>query len=121
MLHFVKIVFFLNFEYQELLEPRLFLSVFSIIEMHSKKVTNADKDLGTLSTRIDHLQAKFQQLTEEAAFMKIELKSLTERLQVAEFLVERLESEYVRWSRQVSHKNKRCLHLAVAAPQTQRF
>ncbi|GAV04844.1 hypothetical protein RvY_15060-3 [Ramazzottius varieornatus] len=47
------------------------------------------------------LQASFQQLTEEAAVMKIELNRLSERLKVAQVVVEKLEDEYTRWSTQL--------------------
>jgi regulator of replication initiation timing len=69
--------------------------------MHAMRVNNADQDIGRLSSRIDLLQARFQKLTEEAAVMKIELSRFTQKLEVAEVLVEKLESEYARWSIQV--------------------
>ena len=68
-------------------------------------MTNADLHIGKLSDRIDILQASFQQLTEEAAVLKIDLNRLSERLKVAQVLVEKLEGEYNRWSSQVPTTN----------------
>lgn len=57
--------------------------------------------LNKVDQKVAQLRNRFENLTKEAAELKIKLDKENETIQAAETLVSKLEGEYQRWSAQV--------------------